>query len=142
MAVSYNARNILLKRGGGKEKKNFFCTFYSMVTSFLSDVLCFVAEKNIVLSWDIFRWYRKNLVDWCARETLQLLFIFCSLILKAGLASLGTRWRIRHLKPVLRPYVQRYHAQNVIFFFHLHVQSVGRDTKLHFGVSLNYKCGC
>ena len=66
-----------------------------------------------------------------------LLFIFHGLILKVGLASLGTRWRIRHLKSVLQPYVQRYHVQNVIFFFHLHVQSVGRDTKQHFDVSLN-----
>ena len=134
LAVSCNARDILLKVG---EKKN--CTFYSMVASFLSDVLCFVAEKNIVLSCDFLRWYCKNLVDRCGRETLR--FIFCGLILKVGLASLDTRWSIRCLKPVLRSYVQRYHAQNVILFSRLHVQSVGRGTKLHFGVSLNYKCG-
>ena len=137
LAVSYNDRDILLK--AGKEKK--FCTFYSMVTSFLSGVLCFVTEKNIVLSRNILRRYCKNLVDQCARETLRFIVYFPWPYLESSLASLGTRWRIRCLEPVLQPYVQRYHAQNVIFFFHLHVQSVGRDTKLHFGVSLNYECG-
>ena len=91
----------------------------------------FVAEKGIVLSWIILRQNcKKTWWTGAPGKPCGLLFIFHGLILKAGLASLGTRWRIRHLKPVLRPYVWRYHAQNVIFSFHLHVLNVGRDTEL------------
>ena len=38
-------------------------------------------------------------------------------------------------------FLQWYHVQNVISFFHLHILSVGRDTELYSGVSLNYECG-
>ena len=38
------------------------------------------------------------------------------------------------------PILRQYHVQNVISFFHLHVPSVGRDTELYSGVSLNYEC--
>ena len=72
LAVSYNARDILLK----VEKEKKFCTFYSMVISFLSGVLCFVAAKNIVLSWNILRRYCKNLVDQCAKENLAVYCLF------------------------------------------------------------------
>ena len=86
LAVSYNARDILLK--AGKEKKKF-CTFYSMVISFLSGVLCFVAAKNIVSSWNILRRYCKNLVDWCARETLGFTVYFPRPYLESGSGILG-----------------------------------------------------
>ena len=71
-----------------------------------------------------------------------LLFIVRSLNLKEGLASLGSiRRNQAPLNLSCGPMYGNIHAQNVIFFFHLHVQSVGRDTRLHSDVSLNYECG-
>ena len=154
MAVSYNARDILLKVG--KEKKKF-CTFYSMVISFLSDVLCFVAEKNIVLSWNILRWYCKNLVDQCTRETLRFIVYF----LTAQQMALSCKrvwhpWALDGGSGTLNLSCgPMYGGCNFApcsecdsrSFNHLHnlVQSLlGRiDTThpVHFGVSLNYECG-
>ena len=98
---------------------------------------------SCVVSWVVQKkWNCKNLVDRCARETFSgLLFIFCGLRLRVGLASLGSWWRIRRHYLSCGPILRRYHVQNVISFFHLHVLSVGRDTELYSGVSLNYECG-
>ena len=70
-----------------------------------------------------------------------LLFIYAALTWKRVWRPWALDGGSGAIKPVLWPYVRQYHAQNVIFFFHLHIQSVGRDTKLHSGVSLNYECG-
>ena len=138
LAVSYNARDILLK-----ERKKKILYFPTVWWSLFCLVFCvFVAEKRIVLSWIILRQDCKNLVDWCARETLRFNCLFSTAL------SWKRVWRPWALdggsgaiKPVLWPYVWQYHAQNVIFFFHLHVLNVGRDTELYSGVSLNYECG-
>ena len=55
---------------------------------------------------------------------------------------MGSRWRNQvPLNLSCGPMYGDIHVQNVIFFFNLHVQSVGRDTRLHWDVSLNYECG-
>ena len=58
------------------------------------------------------------------------------LILNAFMASLGTRWGFRCLKPVLRPYFLRgmsYSFPKPV----LHVPNVERDTERHSDDSLN-----
>ena len=73
-----------------------------------------------------------------------LLFIIHGLNLRVGLDGGSSPWALDGgsgaIKPVLQPYVWRYNVQNVIFFFHLHILNVGRDTELYSGVSLNYEC--
>ena len=53
----------------------------------------FVAGKRIVLCWIILNQNCKNLVTGAPGKPCCLLFILRGLNLKAGLASLGTRWR-------------------------------------------------
>ena len=73
LAVSYNARDILLK-----ERKEQNCLYFPTVWwSLFCLVFCvFVAEKRIVLSWIILKQNCKNLVDRCARETLRFIVYF------------------------------------------------------------------
>ena len=71
------------------ERKKKIVLSYSVVISFLSGVLCFVAEKKIVLSWNILRRNCKNLVDRCARETLRFIVYFPWPYLESGSGVLG-----------------------------------------------------
>ena len=114
-----------------------------LVIPLLSDVLSFVAMAGGAVSWVVWDNNCKNLVDRCARETFCKVYylFYAALTLRAGLASLGSWWRIRRHYLSCGPILRRYHVQNVISFFLLHVLSVGRDTELYSGVSLNYECG-
>ena len=53
----------------------------------------FVAGRRIALCWIILKQNCKNLVDLCTRENFRFIIYLRSLNLKAGLASLGSRWR-------------------------------------------------
>ena len=89
LLVNWSAKDILLK-----EKFWYFPTVW---WSLFCLVFCaFVAGKRIALCWIILKQNCKNLVDRCARETLRFIIYLRGLNLKAGLVSLGSRWRIRH----------------------------------------------
>ena len=86
LAVNWSAKDILLK-----EKFWYFPTVW---WSLFCLVFCaFVAGKRIALCWIILKQNCKNLMDRCTRETLRFIIYLRGLNLKAGLASLGSRWR-------------------------------------------------
>ena len=122
------------------EKKKF-CTFLPFGDLFLS-VLLFCSWKENCFKLNYFETALQkpggpvcpgNLAVYCLFSTaLTWKRVWCPWALDGGSGT---------IKFVLQPYLRQYHAQNVIFFFHLHVPNVGRDTELHSDVSLNYKCG-
>ena len=110
--------------------------------SLLSYVLCFVAVSRSVASWVI---WNKTAKTWWTGAPGKPFQVYCLFSMALTWERVWRPWALDGgsgtIKPVLRPYVRRYHVQNVISFFHLHVLNVGRDTELYSGVSLNYECG-
>ena len=113
-----------------------------MVISLLSDVLCVVAVSGSVASMVI---WNRTAKTWWTGVPEKPLQVYCLFSTALTWERVWRPWALDGgsgaIKPVLWPYVQRYHVQNVIFFFHLYVLNVGRDTELYSGVSLNYECG-
>ena len=75
--------------------KKIFPFSYFLVISLLSDVLCFVAVSRSAASWVIWNKTAKTWWTGVPGKPCGLLFIFHGLNLRAGLASLGSWWRIR-----------------------------------------------
>ena len=70
LAVDWNAKVTLLKK--------ILWYFHTVWWFLFCLVFCaFVAGRKIVLCWIILKQNCKNLVDWCARETLQFI-IYCT----------------------------------------------------------------
>ena len=141
-ASRYGFLGCKLKCWGYIIKREILVFSYCLVNSFLSGVLCFCSWKENCFMLDYFETKLQKPGGPVHQGNLVVYYLFsAALTWKRVWRPWALDGGSGAIKPVLWPYVQWYHARNVIFFFHLHVQSVGRDTKLHSGVSLNYECG-
>ena len=103
---------------------------YLLVVSFPGVSWVSVNGEKKILYWVILRWNYKNLVRPVCQGNLSVHLILHGL-------KLGTGWRNQaSLNLSYGPMYGMWYS----FLSQFHVPSVGRDTKLHSDVSLNFEC--